>query len=89
MDATKRPDSFWAVPKAEYERVLRGISRLDHHDQTILSAAEVEAERLEYVKAIFSGFAALGATLERYETNIHKRWLKKTKEQRRLVVQKA
>lgn len=89
MDTTRGLKSFWAEPKANYERVLQGISELDDYDQTILSAAEVNAERLEVVKDIFSVFAALGATLERYETTIHKRWLKKTKEQRRVVVQKA
>ena len=85
MDATRG----WAELKADYDQALRDISKLSGHDQTILSAAEVNADRLELVKDIFSDFAALGSTLERYETIIHKRWLKKTKEQRRVVVQKA
>ena len=89
MDTTRGPNSFWVDPKANYERVLQGISELDDYDQTILSAAEVNADRLELVQAIFSDFAVLGAILEHYETTIHKRWLKKTKEQRRVVMQEA
>lgn len=89
MDATHEADSFWAELNTDYERVLRGISQLADHEQPILSVALVDGVRSELATNIFSDFEALRAVLDRYETIIHQRWSKKTKEQRRAVIKGA
>lgn len=46
----------------------------------------VELQAAPRRKQIYQNFIALGATLNRHESTIHKRWLKKTREQRRKIL---
>ena len=91
MEATTRSGEFWAQPNEDYLEVLQGISELREvsDNQKMFSVAQVSNERAELVKQIFLEFTALGAVLERHEATIHKRWLKKTKDQRRVLILRA
>ncbi|KAL0256081.1 hypothetical protein SLS55_008473 [Diplodia seriata] len=54
-----------------------------------VSPGEVRAKTRSHSAQIFQAWHFLNATIERHETTVQKRWLKKTKEQRRKVLLSA
>lgn len=84
-ETKKDPSGIAQVLLDEIERVRKTGQLVPG----LLSPDDVNTRRLEYVKNIFESFELLGRILDRHESTIHKRWLKKTKDQRRKIIATA
>ena len=75
--------------------VLRAIAdkcgfKLEDYDEDLsVSADSVRDKAARLVGSIFKNFRLLGDVLDRHETTIHRRWLKKTNKVRLKIIQEA
>ena len=79
-----QPDSFdWNDPRSFFEAA--GVGGLPM-PSSYPTAEEVCNEALPRARSIFSDWTLLNCIIERYESAIRKRWLRKTREQRKTIL---
>jgi hypothetical protein len=87
MDAFEELSKVMDTNTRDFEKAREFESMLQNYrSPVVLSAAAALAERSARVKSIFVHFAILQTVLDRHEAKLHRRWLKKSKKQRRELV---
>ena len=81
----KMADEFYSNPEAMLRSLGMGAPG-GFPMPEIVTPASVRKQRDERVANIFKNFRLLHDILKRYESTIQKRWLKKTKEQKRRIL---